>query len=50
MLQDVLAHRATEIATLNEGIVAPAGPCGVPAPVNRAVVELIRGLERSWTA
>ena len=48
MLQDVLAHRATEIGTLNEGLVAQARACGLPAPVNQAVAELIRGVERSW--
>jgi 2-dehydropantoate 2-reductase len=48
MLQDVLGRRPTEIGTLNEGLVAQADACGVPAPVNRAVAELIRGLEDSW--
>ena len=48
MLQDVLARRATEIGTLNEGLVAQASACGVPAPINQAVAELIRGIERSW--
>ena len=49
MLQDVLAHRPTEIGTLNEALVAQARACGVPAPVNAAVADLIRGVERSWT-
>jgi 2-dehydropantoate 2-reductase len=49
MLQDVIAHRPTEIATLNEALVAQAGMCGVPAPVNAAVADLIRGVERSWS-
>ena len=49
MLQDVLAHRPTEIGTLNEGLVAQADVCGIPAPVNRAVAALIRGREDSWT-
>ncbi len=48
MLQDVLAHRPTEIGTLNEGLVAQARACGIPVPVNQAVAELIRGLEASW--
>jgi ketopantoate reductase len=30
-------------------LVAQAQASGVPAPVNQAVVELIRGLEDSWT-
>ena len=50
MLQDVLAHRPTEIGTLNEALVAQARACGVPAPVNAAVSDLIRGIELSWTA
>jgi 2-dehydropantoate 2-reductase len=49
MLQDVLAHRPTEIGTLNEGLVAQAREAGVPAPVNQAVADLVRGLEDSWT-
>ena len=49
MLQDVLARRPTEIGTLNEGLVVQADACGIPAPVNRAVAALIRGLEDSWT-
>jgi 2-dehydropantoate 2-reductase len=50
MLQDVLARRPTEIGTLNEALVAQARACGVPAPVNAVVADLIRGVERSWTA
>ena len=49
MLQDVLAQRPTEIGTLNEALVAQARACGVPAPANGAVAELIRGVESSWT-
>jgi 2-dehydropantoate 2-reductase len=50
MLQDVLAHRPTEIGTLNEALVVRARASGVPAPVNAAVADLIRGVERSWAA
>ena len=49
MLQDVLARRRTEIGTLNEGLVAQARAVGVAVAVNQAVVDLIRGLEDSWT-
>ncbi len=49
MLQDVLAHRPTEITTLNGGIVDEARRLGLGTPLNDMVVELIRGLERSWT-
>jgi 2-dehydropantoate 2-reductase len=48
MLQDVTAKRRTEIATLNGGIVRAAGEAGVPVPLNRAIVDLIEGVERSW--
>ena len=48
MLQDVAAHRPTEIATLNGGIVSAADEAGVPVPLHRAIVDLIRGVERSW--
>jgi 2-dehydropantoate 2-reductase len=48
MLQDVLARRATEIATLNGGIVRAARDAGVPAPLHAAVADLIDGLEHSW--
>lgn len=49
MLQDVLARRATEIAQLNGGLVAAADAAGLPAPLHRAIVALVTGLEHSWT-
>jgi 2-dehydropantoate 2-reductase len=49
MLQDVQVRRPTEIATLNGGIVGAARRCGTPTPLNEAIVELISGLERSWS-
>ena len=48
MLQDVAAQRPTEIAMLNGGIVRAAGEAGVDVPLHRAIVDLIRGVERSW--
>jgi len=51
MLQDVAAHRPTEIETLNGGIVraaASAASASVPVPLHHAMVDLIRGIERSW--
>jgi 2-dehydropantoate 2-reductase len=48
MLQDVVAERPTEIATLNGGLVAAGTRCGVPTPLNEAIVALITGLEQSW--
>jgi 2-dehydropantoate 2-reductase len=48
MLQDVEARRPTEIDYLNGGIVRFGDKHGVPAPHNRAIWALVRGLERSW--
>jgi 2-dehydropantoate 2-reductase len=49
MLQDVLAHRQTEIAALNGGIVRFGEETGVPTPLNRAIQALVEGLQHSWT-
>jgi 2-dehydropantoate 2-reductase len=48
MLQDVEAHRATEIDYLNGGIVRFGRGEGVPAPLNAAILALVKGLEQSW--
>jgi 2-dehydropantoate 2-reductase len=48
MLQDVEARRSTEIDYLNGGIVRFADELDVPAPLNRAIWALVKGLERSW--
>ncbi|MGH2883332.1 MAG: ketopantoate reductase family protein [Solirubrobacteraceae bacterium] len=48
MPQDVAAHRATEIATLNGGVVRAADGAGVDVPLHQAMVDLIRRVERSW--
>jgi 2-dehydropantoate 2-reductase len=48
MLQDVEAHRPTEIDYLNGGIVRFGDELGVPTPLNRAIWALVKGLERSW--
>ena len=50
MLQDVLARRGTEIDVLNGGISAEGRRVGVPTPLHDAMVALVHGLERSWTA
>jgi 2-dehydropantoate 2-reductase len=50
MLQDVLARRGTEIDVLNGGIAAEGRRVGVPTPGHDALVALVRGLERSWSA
>lgn len=48
MLQDVTAHRATEIDTLNGGIVREGETHHGATPVNALIQTLIRGLERGW--
>jgi 2-dehydropantoate 2-reductase len=48
MLADVRARRATEIGTINGAIVDEARRVGRSAPLNEAMVALVRGLERSW--
>jgi 2-dehydropantoate 2-reductase len=48
MLQDVEAHRQTEIDYLNGGIVRFGREYGVPTPLNEAIVALVKGLEASW--
>jgi 2-dehydropantoate 2-reductase len=48
MLQDVEAHRETEIDYLNGGIVGFGRDLGVPTPLNEAILVLVKGLERSW--
>lgn len=50
MLQDVIARRPTEIATLNGGIVRSAERREVPTPLHDAILALIEGLELSWSA
>jgi len=49
MLQDVLAKRQTEVDFMNGAIVNWGKQAGVPTPLNRALWELIKGLEHSWT-
>jgi 2-dehydropantoate 2-reductase len=48
MLQDVEAHRPTEIDYLNGGIARFGSKHGVPTPLNQAILALVRGVERSW--
>jgi len=48
MLQDVEAHRPTEIDYLNGGIVRFGKEQGVATPLNRAIWSLVKGLEQSW--
>jgi 2-dehydropantoate 2-reductase len=48
MLQDVEAHRATEIDYLNGGISRFGRELGVPTPLNDAVTALVKAMEASW--
>jgi len=49
MLQDVLAKRQTEVDFMNGAIVQWGEKIGVPTPLNKAMWELIKGREHSWT-
>jgi 2-dehydropantoate 2-reductase len=49
MLQDVEAQRATEVDFMNGAIVREGERLGVPTPLNRALWQLMKGLEHSWT-
>ena len=48
MLQDVMAKRQTEVDFMNGAIVSQGEKAGVPTPLNKALWELIKGLEHSW--
>jgi len=48
MLQDVEGQRKTEIETVNGAVTRVGDELGVPVPLNRAMVALVGGLERSW--
>jgi 2-dehydropantoate 2-reductase len=48
MLLDVLSHRPTEVDFLNGAVADWGEKLGVPVPLNRALWQLIRGLEHSW--
>lgn len=49
MLQDVLAKRPTEVDFMNGAIVQWGEKTGVPTPLNKAVWELVKGLEHAWS-
>ncbi|MBS1888697.1 MAG: ketopantoate reductase family protein [Actinobacteria bacterium] len=49
MLEDVLAHRPTEVDAITGALVREAGRVGVPVPLNTAVYRLIKAKEESWT-
>jgi 2-dehydropantoate 2-reductase len=49
MLQDVLAKRQTEIDFMNGAIVKWGEQAGIPTPLNKAMWELVKGLECAWS-
>jgi 2-dehydropantoate 2-reductase len=49
MLQDVLARRRTEVDFMNGAIVKAGVQTGVATPLNKAMWDLIKGLEHSWS-
>jgi len=49
MLMDVLVKRSTEIDFVNGAIAEVGERLGVPVPLNRALWQLLKGLEHSWT-
>ena len=48
MLQDVLGSRITEVDFMNGAIVKWGEKYGVATPLNKAMWQLIKGLEHSW--
>ena len=48
MLQDVLAKRQTEVDFMNGAIVRWGEKMGMATPLNKAMWELIKGIEHSW--
>lgn len=48
MLLDILAQRPTEVDFINGAIADLGEKLGVPVPLNRALWQLVKGLEQSW--
>ena len=49
MLEDVEAHRATEIDLITGSLVREADRHGVPVPLHTALYRLVKAREESWT-
>jgi len=49
MLEDVEAHRATEIELITGSLVREAARLGVPVPLHNALYALVRGKEASYS-
>ena len=50
MLEDVDAHRQTEIELITGSLVREAERHAVPVPLSTLLYELVRGKEASWQA
>jgi 2-dehydropantoate 2-reductase len=48
MLEDVQAHRLTEVDMITGSLVREAHRLGVPVPLHEAMYSLIKGVESSW--
>jgi 2-dehydropantoate 2-reductase len=48
MLEDVEAHRPTEIEMITGSLVREADRLGVPVPLHKAMLRLIKAKEESW--
>ena len=48
MLEDVEAHRPTEIDMITGALVREADRLGVPVPLHKAMLRLIKAKEASW--
>lgn len=49
MFLDVIAKRPTEVDFLNGAIADLGEKLGIPVPLNRAIWQLVKGLEHSWS-
>jgi 2-dehydropantoate 2-reductase len=50
MLQDLRNGKPTEIEYMNGAIAALGAARGIPCPVNQALAEIIKAMERSRSA
>jgi 2-dehydropantoate 2-reductase len=50
MLQDVLRGVPTEVEVINGAVARIGEELGVPVPVNRLLVELVRAVETTYAA
>jgi 2-dehydropantoate 2-reductase len=49
MLLDIMEQRPTEVDFINGAIADLGEKLGIPVPMNRAMWQLVKGLEHSWT-